>query len=87
MGSLLALLALALFSANIFVVRSASVRLDQQLGFLVDLIANVAFGALLFGADLAGRTGEYSLDMGVWFPPNRGGLLYAASRSGAAVFS
>jgi hypothetical protein len=23
----------------------------------------------------------------VWFPPNRGGLLYAASRSGAAVFS
>jgi hypothetical protein len=24
---------------------------------------------------------------GVWFPPNRGGFLYAASRSGAAVFS
>ena len=24
---------------------------------------------------------------GLWFPPNRGGLLYAASRSGAAVFS
>ncbi|WP_454301569.1 hypothetical protein [Salana multivorans] len=23
----------------------------------------------------------------VWFPPNRGGLPYAASRSGAAVFS
>ena len=23
----------------------------------------------------------------VWFPPNRGGLLYAASRSGATVFS
>ena len=23
----------------------------------------------------------------LWFPPNRGGLLYAASRSGAAVFS
>jgi hypothetical protein len=23
----------------------------------------------------------------VWFPPNRGGLLYAASRSGVAVFS
>jgi hypothetical protein len=23
----------------------------------------------------------------VWFPPNRGGLLYAASRAGAAVFS
>lgn len=64
MGSLLALLALALFSANIFVVRSASVRLDQQLGFLVALVANVAFGALLFGADLAGRTGGFSVDMG-----------------------
>ena len=24
---------------------------------------------------------------GMWFPPNRGGLGYAASRSGAAVFS
>ena len=24
---------------------------------------------------------------GVWFPPNRGGLPYAASRSRAAVFS
>jgi len=23
----------------------------------------------------------------LWFPPNRGGLLYAASRSGATVFS
>ncbi len=23
----------------------------------------------------------------LWFPPNRGGLLYAASRMGAAVFS
>lgn len=23
----------------------------------------------------------------LWFPPNRGGLLYAASRVGAAVFS
>ena len=23
----------------------------------------------------------------VWFPPNRGGLPYAASRAGAAVFS
>ena len=25
--------------------------------------------------------------LGVWFPPNRGGLPYAASRSGATVFS
>ena len=24
---------------------------------------------------------------GVWFPPNRGGFGYAASRTGAAVFS
>jgi hypothetical protein len=27
------------------------------------------------------------LTMGLWFPLNRGGLLYAASRAGAAVFS
>ena len=26
-------------------------------------------------------------DVTVWFPPNRGGLGYAASRTGAAVFS
>ena len=27
------------------------------------------------------------VDAELWFPPNRGGFLYAASRSGAAVFS
>ena len=61
MGSLLAVLALGLFSANVFVVRSASVRLDQQVGVLVALMANVVFGGLLFAADLARRI---ALDMG-----------------------
>ena len=30
---------------------------------------------------------EYLVREQVWFPPDRGGLPYAASRSGAAVFS
>ena len=63
MGSLLAVLALGLFSANVFVVRSASVRLDQQVGVLVALMANVVFGGLLFAADLARRI---ALDMGAF---------------------
>jgi drug/metabolite transporter (DMT)-like permease len=64
LGSLLAVLALGLFSANVFVVRSATARLDQQVGFLVALVANVVFGGLLFAADLARRTDGFALDMG-----------------------
>lgn len=64
MGSLLAVVALALFSANVFVVRAASSRLDQQLGFLVALLANVVFGALLFLADLVRRADGSGLDLG-----------------------
>jgi len=30
---------------------------------------------------------DITLPASMWFPPNRGGLPYAASRSGAAVFS
>jgi drug/metabolite transporter (DMT)-like permease len=66
LGSLLAVLALCLFSANVFVVRSASARLDQQVGFLVALLANVGFGALLFGADLVRRTGAFVMDLGAF---------------------
>lgn len=46
MGNALALTALVLFACNAFVVRAASQRLEQGLGFLVVLAANVAFSAL-----------------------------------------
>jgi drug/metabolite transporter (DMT)-like permease len=64
LGSLLAILALGLFSANVFVVRSASARLDQRLGFLVALLANVLFGALVLGVDLARRSEGLALHWG-----------------------
>jgi len=50
-GSLLALLALLLFSLSVFVVRAASARIGLQVGFLVAMGANVAFGLLLFVGD------------------------------------
>lgn len=46
MGELLAVAGLVLFSANAFVVRAAAVRLEQGLGFLVALVANVAAAAI-----------------------------------------
>lgn len=75
MGSVLAVLALALFSANVFVVRSASVRLDQQVGFLVALVANVVFAAGLFGADLARRAGGFTWDMRAFWTFALAGVL------------
>ena len=47
MGEGLAVLALVLFSCNAFVVRAAAARLEQGLGFLVALVANVAAAGLL----------------------------------------
>lgn len=75
MGSLLALLALLLFSVNVFVVRSASVRLGQQVGFLVALLANVAFGACLVGVDLARRTDEFRIDATAFWTFAAAGVL------------
>src|SRR3954463_8095087 len=46
MGDTLALGALGLFSCNAFIVRAASARLEQRLGFLVALAANVAVAGL-----------------------------------------
>jgi drug/metabolite transporter (DMT)-like permease len=61
-GELLAVLALALFSANVFTVRLASTRLAQDVGFLVALGANVLFGVVLFGIDLLLRTRGFRVD-------------------------
>lgn len=57
MGDALALLALALFSCNAFVVRAAARRIDQRLGFLVALAANVVFAAGAVLAHTAVRDG------------------------------
>lgn len=75
MGSLLALLALCLFAANVFAVRSASTRLDQERGFLLALLANVAFGGVLFGVDLARRWGHFILDPGAFWTFALAGVL------------
>ena len=50
MGDALALAALFMFSCNAFVVRAATARLEQGLGFFVGLIANVVFAAVLVTA-------------------------------------
>lgn len=47
-GSIFSLIALFLFSLNVFVVRSASAHIGQRIGFLFAMGANVAFGATLF---------------------------------------
>ena len=52
MGNALALVALLLFAVNAFVVRAASRRLEQGLGFLVSLVVNVVAGAILLGGRL-----------------------------------
>lgn len=46
MGDALALGALLLFSCNAFIVRTASVRLEQRIGFLIALGANVVVAGL-----------------------------------------
>jgi drug/metabolite transporter (DMT)-like permease len=61
-GELLAVLALMLFSANVFAVRMASRRLAQDIGFMIALGANVLFGVVLFGVDLLLRTDGFRFD-------------------------
>ncbi|MQA12720.1 MAG: EamA family transporter [Pseudonocardiaceae bacterium] len=50
-GEALALLALLLFSTNVLVVKVASTRLGQDVGFLLALGSNVLFAAVLFGGE------------------------------------
>jgi drug/metabolite transporter (DMT)-like permease len=75
LGSLLALVALGLFSANVFVVRAASARLAQQPGFLVALLANVVFGAALLGVDLATRGDRITMHGGAFATFAAAGVL------------
>ncbi|WP_225753460.1 DMT family transporter [Actinotalea sp. Marseille-Q4924] len=57
MGDALALGALLMFSCNSFVVRAATHRLDQRIGFLVALAANVVVAGLAALVQLAVRGG------------------------------
>ncbi|MGY1838153.1 MULTISPECIES: EamA family transporter [unclassified Modestobacter] len=47
MGELLAVLALLMFSVNVFLVRFSALRLTQDLGFLLALVGNVGFAGVL----------------------------------------
>jgi len=70
-------------------VGNAYVRLLDKTGEFTAEVPTSATGHFRFFA----APGEWTLRTlapkaeAVWFPPNRGGLRYAASRSGAAVFS
>ncbi|RIQ35894.1 DMT family transporter [Jiangella rhizosphaerae] len=62
MGDGLALVALVLFAANAFVVRAASRRLEQGLGFLVSLATNVVAGGALLAGQLLLRPEPLRVD-------------------------
>jgi drug/metabolite transporter (DMT)-like permease len=68
MGDALALGALGLFSCNAFIVRAASARLEQGLGFLIALAANVVVAglAVLYQAMSSGLTPAVGSAVG-WF--------------------
>jgi drug/metabolite transporter (DMT)-like permease len=53
LGELLSLLALVAFSANIITAKVASGRLDVQFGFLIAVLVNVIFSALLLASQFA----------------------------------
>ena len=82
-GEALALVALLMFSSNIILTRVASRRIPIGVGFLVSVLANIAFSALLFAIELALRrrplewdwtalalfaaAGVFSTYLGRWF--------------------
>lgn len=77
MGDALALVALLLFAINAFVVRAASRRLEQGLGFLVSLVTNIVVGGALLGGQLLLRDESLRID---W--PALGMFLVAGVFSG-----
>ena len=54
-GELLALAAMAMFASNILVTKTASTRLDVGIGFVISIVVNLAFAAIVFAAELALR--------------------------------
>ena len=77
MGEALALLALLLFSTNVLVVKVASPRLGQDVGFLVALGSNVVFAALLFGGERLVRPDPFVVEWDAFAAFAVGGLFTA----------
>ncbi|WP_214366305.1 DMT family transporter [Pseudonocardia sp. H11422] len=77
MGEALALLALLLFSTNVLVVKVATPRLGQDVGFLLALGSNVVFAALLFGAEQTVRSDPFVIEWDAFAAFAVGGLFTA----------
>lgn len=77
MGEALALLALALFSSNVLLVKVAAPRLGQDVGFLVGLAGNVAFAGLLLLGQSGLRTTPFRIEWGPFAMFVVGGLFTA----------
>ena len=96
-GVLLAVVALAMFSANIMLTRFATARLATNTGFLITIVVNIAFSAILLAIELAVRgeplrwsgqgvflfalAGLFATYLGRWF------VLEAIARLGPAKAS
>ena len=77
MGEALALLSLLLFSTNVLVVKIASPRLGQDVGFLLALGSNVVFAALLFGGERLVRADPFVVEWDAFAAFAVGGLFTA----------
>ena len=72
MGVAYAILAMVCFASNMLITRVALTRMPVEAGFLLVLGVNIAFPAVLFGAELAARSAPLAWD---W----KGAALFAAS--------
>jgi drug/metabolite transporter (DMT)-like permease len=61
-GELLALAAMLMFATNILVTKAASSRLDTGTGFVISVVVNLAFSALVFVVELALRPDRLAWD-------------------------
>lgn len=77
MGEGLAVLALALFSSNVLLVKVASPRLGQDIGFLIGLAGNVVFAGLLFLAERLLGTTPFQIEWSAFAMFVVGGLFTA----------
>ena len=72
MGVAYAVLAMICFATNMLITRVALTRMPVEAGFILVLCVNIAFPALLFGAEIAARSAPLAWD---W----KGAGLYALS--------
>lgn len=62
MGVAYAILAMVCFASNMLITRVALTRMPVEAGFLLVLAVNIAFPAVLFGAELAARSAPLAWD-------------------------